>query len=109
MNMLASRRLPKGIKVRRNFTFKPGEKDALNRLYRYLIDGWLKARFKCTDYFFSIEPVSADRIKRIISLSKSADVELMVHPGKREEYEFLISNEWERLMPASNFSDIGHK
>jgi predicted glycoside hydrolase/deacetylase ChbG (UPF0249 family) len=109
MNMLASRRLRKGIKVRRNFSFKPGEKDSLNRLYRYLIDRWLMARFKCTDYFFSLEPINEDRIKRIVGISESADVELMVHPGKKEEYEFITSTEWERLMPASNFSDIGHK
>jgi len=104
MNMLASRRLPKGIKIRRNFSFRQGEKDAVNRLYRYLIDLWLESRFECSDYFFSIKPIGAERIARIISISKSADVELMVHPGVKEEYEFLLSPEWANmLMPAASF------
>ena len=95
MNMIASGRYPKGIKIRRNFTFGAGEKDPLNRLYRYLVDRWLISRFQCTDYFFSIVPMEEKRLHRIISLSKSTDVELMVHPGVEEEYLYLLSPQWE--------------
>jgi chitin disaccharide deacetylase len=98
MNMLASGKLPRGLKVRRSFTFRPGEKNPLNRLYRYLVDRWLKSRFQCTDYFFSIVPISFHRIKRIILLSRSADVELMVHPGVKEEHNFLSGSEWAGLL-----------
>lgn len=98
MNMLVSGSLPKGIKIRRNFTFGPGEKDPLNRLYRYLVDRWLKSRFRCTDYFFSLKPIGLDKIRRILELSKSSDVELMVHPGVENEYRYLLSDNWLNLI-----------
>lgn len=100
MNMLASGRLPKGIRVRRNFTFGPGEKDAINRLYRHLADSWLKSRFKCTDFFFSISPTCLERLGRIIEFSKSAEVELMVHPGVEMEYSYLLGPEWSTLISS---------
>ena len=102
MNMLASDRLPKGIKIRRNFTFGPGEKDPLNRLYRYLVDRWLTSRFFCTDFFFSMAPINQERLKRLVLMSKSSDVEIMVHPGVKEEYLYLLSSEWASLISASS-------
>ena len=101
MNMLVSGRLPKGLKLRRNFTFSPGEKDPLNRLYRHLLDRWLTSRFLCTDFFFSIMPCNQGRLKRIVSMSKLSDVEIMVHPGVRKEYFFLMSHEWATLISDS--------
>jgi predicted glycoside hydrolase/deacetylase ChbG (UPF0249 family) len=103
MNMLASARVPKGIKVRRNFTFRPGEKDAINRLYRFLVDSWLDSRFVCTDFLSSIRPIELERLRRLVLLSKSADVELMVHPGVDEEYAYLLSPQWGRLTVEAKF------
>ena len=40
-NLLLSDMIPAGIKMRRNFSFWPGEKSWLNRAYRALIDRWL--------------------------------------------------------------------
>ena len=102
MNMLASGRLPKGIKIRRNFTFGPGEKDPLNRLYRHLVDRWLTSRFFCTDFFFSMAPINQGRLKRLVLMSKSSDLEIMVHPGVKEEYLYLLSLEWASLISASS-------
>ncbi len=94
-NVLFGNIIPPGNKVRRNFTFYPGEKDLFNRYYRRFIDNRLIKKYKCTDYFFDISPIhNAGRLKRIIDLAKSFTVELMVHPGKREEYEFLTSPEY---------------
>lgn len=98
MNMLFLNKYPRGLKVRRNFTFSSEEKGQINRLYRSLVDHWLKAHFQCTDYFFSIKPIEIERIKKIILLSKSADVEIMVHPNIDEEYKFLVSKDWIRLI-----------
>lgn len=102
MNMLASGKLPKGIKIRRNFTFRPGEKDLLNLLYRYLVDRWLTSRFLCTDFFYSMAPINQGILKRLVLMSKSSDVELMVHPGVKEEYLYLLSLEWASLISASS-------
>ena len=98
INILASGKLPKGIKVRRNFTFGPGEKEPFNRLYRYLVDQWLKSRFQCTDYFFSMAPINEGRLKRLVLMSKSSDVEIMVHPGVEKEYRYLLSDNWLNLI-----------
>ena len=105
MNMLVGGVLPRGIKIRRNFTFRRDEKDPLNRLYRYLVDRWLLSRFVCTDFFFSILPIEHGRIRRIVSLSKFADVELMVHPGAESQYRYLLSEDWMSFMMS--IADIG--
>jgi hypothetical protein len=94
MNLLVSGRLPRGMRIRRNFTFGPGEKDRLNRLYRFLVDRWLVSRWESTDHFFSIEPIDQERLRRIVSLSRWNEVELMVHPGVNAQYEYLLSPDW---------------
>ena len=43
-NMLVDTVIPRGLGVRRNFTFAPGEKGLLNRAYRRLIDACLHRR-----------------------------------------------------------------
>jgi len=98
MNILASGRLPKGLKVRRNFTFGPGEKDPINRLYRYLVDSCLSKRFNISDYFFSIIPIEKERLTKLVSLSTKRNVEIMVHPGVDNEYLYLMSGGWLRLL-----------
>jgi predicted glycoside hydrolase/deacetylase ChbG (UPF0249 family) len=97
MNMITSGRYPKGIKIRRNFTFNACEKDTFNRLYRYLVDRYLRSRFLCSDFFFSMAPIDKGKLERLVLLSKSSDVELMVHPGVENEYSFLLSPEWANL------------
>ena len=98
MNMLLSGKIPKGIKIRRNFTFYRGEKNPINRLYRRLVDWWLQSNFLCTDSFFSMKPIDLAKLQRLVALSKTSDVEIMVHPGLENEYLFLLSPEWEKLM-----------
>lgn len=103
MNMLFLNKYPKGIRVRRNFTFSSEEKGPINRIYRSLVDRWLTSRFRCTDCFFSLKPIEPERIRRIVLLSKSADVELMVHPGLDKEYQYLMSEDWASLIRDLNY------
>lgn len=102
MNMLWSGKLPRGIKLRRNFTFFRGEKNSFNRLYRYCVDRWLQSRFSCLDYFFSLAPINQEKLRSIIILSRSFDVEIMVHPGVEEEYGFLMSSEWSDIVSEAS-------
>ena len=96
-NILISGLIPRGIRVRKNFTFFSGEKSSLNRFYRHLIDRFLESRFVCTDFFFSMKPVSTSRLKRIVALSRSSNVELMAHPQLDNEFLYLRSDEWDFL------------
>ncbi len=100
-NMLFSKLIPKRMSVRRNFSFAPGEKSMLNRLYRSLVDKWLKRRYKCTDFFFSIAPIhKSDRLRRIVELSLAHRVELMVHPEIPDEHDYLLSAEYMKIIQS---------
>jgi chitin disaccharide deacetylase len=86
-------------KVRRSFSFFAGEKPKFNRLYRRFLDIWVKRRYVCTDYFFSIAPIEdRARLRRIISFSQPYNVELMVHPQMVDEYEYLIGDEYMTML-----------
>jgi hypothetical protein len=87
--------MPEKSKVRKSFSFFPSEKSFLNRLYRGAVDFILKQRYVCADFFFSVAPIDgSDRFGRIVELSQSYNVELMVHPQKADEYEYLMSAEY---------------
>ena len=99
MNMVVDRIIPPGTRVRRNLTFTRGQRNFVNRLYRKLVDAWLTRRCVCTDAFFAIDPVSnLPRQEAIVRQAHSRSVELMVHPGLREEYEHLLSPAYEALI-----------
>lgn len=95
-NMLLSEVIPAGTVVRRNFSFRPGEKGRINRAYRALVDRWLARRYRLTDYFFDLtQTVEACKLDRVIALAKVANVELMTHPVVETERRFLMSDEFE--------------
>ncbi len=92
-NMLVQRVLPNGAKVRRSFSFSHGEKSFINRWYRSAVDRSLMRRHRLTDHFFSLsDHLALERLDRVISLAREADVELMVHPQRPAEYAFLLSD-----------------
>jgi len=98
-NMLASKMLPNAARVRRTFTFGPGEKNPFNRLYRFILDIYVFKRFISTDCFFSIAPVqNYDRLRSVISRANKEDIEIEVHPENIEEFDFLISDQYQKLM-----------
>ncbi len=86
--------LPRGTMVRRNFSFRRGEKPVWNRLYRRLFDSMLARRHRLTDYFFSLAPLEPrERLEHIFSLATHSLVEIETHPIALDEYEFLTSGE----------------
>jgi hypothetical protein len=63
-----------------------------------MIDTVLIRRYICTDYLFSISATKEpEKIYNAIRLAHSAIVELEVHPGRQEEYEYLLSNDFHDL------------
>jgi hypothetical protein len=99
-NVLFGELIPAGTLVRRNFSFGPGEKSWMNRLYRMWIDRRLKRRHRLVDFLFSLAPVEpVDRLQRICSLARYAVVELETHPVNPEEYRFLTSGEIFQKIP----------
>lgn len=107
-NVLLAGLLPAGTIVRRNFSFQPGEKGALNRLYREAIDRKLARRHRLTDFFFSLSPLEPQsRLERILAVSRQSTVEVETHPANTDEYCFLTGGEavrWtENLLIAPRF------
>ena len=91
-NMLLDGIIPEREKVRRSFSFRPGEKDVLNRAYRRVVDWSLARRYRLTDFFFSLQQsLQNDRLGRVFELSKTKVVELMTHPLNAAEYAYLTS------------------
>jgi predicted glycoside hydrolase/deacetylase ChbG (UPF0249 family) len=109
-NVLVGELMPKGTMVRRNFSFVPGEKSWMNRLYRKSVDRRLKRRHRLVDYLFSLTPLEpANRLQRIVSLAQHAVVELETHPVNCDEHRFLTSGEsFNRVQIASGFTTSIH-
>lgn len=98
-NMLIDKIIPSKERVRRNFSFFPGEKIIFSRIYRCLIDRWLARRYILTDYFFALSQyLTANRFIRILEISKIKTIEVMTHPFVREEYNFLMSDDYLSMM-----------
>jgi predicted glycoside hydrolase/deacetylase ChbG (UPF0249 family) len=98
-NMLLDGIMPRGVKVRRNFSFWPGEKSALNRGYRRMVDEWLARRYVLTDYLFNLaECMSPEKLKRLLDLSRSSWVELETHARLEKEFSFLNSKQFQAAL-----------
>jgi predicted glycoside hydrolase/deacetylase ChbG (UPF0249 family) len=111
-NVLLGKLLPKGTIVRRNFSFRSGDKSYGNRLYRRIVDSTLAKRHCLADYFFSLPPLEPqERLDRIFSLSHNSVVEVETHPVNELEYQFLIGDgvtRWTKGSPiASRFALVG--
>jgi predicted glycoside hydrolase/deacetylase ChbG (UPF0249 family) len=105
-NVLLSNTIPAGAKLRRNFSFWPGEKSMLNRTYRWLVDRWLARRYCLADYFFDLtQCIEEKKLDRVAALAKSSNVELMTHPIVNKEEEYLMSDEFQEILQRL---EIGH-
>ena len=98
-NMLMDRILPSGMKVRRSFSFRAGEKSFFNRCYRKLIDQHLARRHRTTDFFFALsQHMRPDGLRRVVDLAKTANVELMTHPEVTAEHDYLLSDQFAKAI-----------
>ncbi len=102
-NLLLSKLIPVGMKVRRNFSFWPGEKSRFNRAYRALVDRWVARRYRLTDYFFDLtQCIEGKKLDRVAALARSSNVELMTHPILESESEYLMSDQFEAILQRLN-------
>ena len=98
-NLLLENLLPAGTRVRRSFSFRPGEKSKINRLYRAAVDRRLARRHRLTDYFFALaQQLGPHRLEQVLQLARDANVELMTHPQVQNEYDFLMSDNYGRAV-----------
>ena len=108
-NVLLAELLPPQTIVRRNFSFLPGQKSLVNRLYRKAVDHRLTRHHRIVDFLFSLTPFEPPgRLERIRCLARQSVVEVETHPVQADEYRFLMGSEvarWTKDVPiASHFS-----
>jgi predicted glycoside hydrolase/deacetylase ChbG (UPF0249 family) len=98
-NVVWGNLLPAGTIARRNFSFQPGEKSVVNRLYRRMLDRKLARRHRLTNYLYNLAPLEpSSRLQRVFSLARHAAVELETHPAHPAEYQFLTQGELSRQL-----------
>jgi chitin disaccharide deacetylase len=89
-NVVLGKLLPAGTVVRRNFSFGPGERSLVNRMYRRTLDLALERRHYLADFMFSLPPLEPSvRLQKIFSLAQHFIVEVETHPVNPNEYRFL--------------------
>jgi hypothetical protein len=93
-NVLFGRLLPVGTIVRRNFSFRPGQKHLWNRLYRQTVDRILARNHLLVDFLYALAPLDRPgRVERILAMSRASAVEVETHPVNPDEYRFLMGDE----------------
>ena len=94
-NVLLGGLLPSGTIARRNFSFQPAEKSALNRLYHTISDhASSPGGIGLPTFSFSLPPFDPPhRLQTIFRIARQSVVELETHPVNPEEYRFLIRGE----------------
>src|SRR5262245_1623494 len=108
-NFLLSGFPPKSAKMRRNFSFWPGEKSWLNRLYRRTVDRWLERRYRLTEFFFDLTmSLKIHCLDRALALAGTGSVELMTHPTVKFECEFLISDAFPPMLRGLDIGSYRH-
>jgi predicted glycoside hydrolase/deacetylase ChbG (UPF0249 family) len=112
-NVLTSRAIPDGMAMRT--TRRMDAASVPLRALRSLREGWLRHRFRSTDYFYDLRwlalangrPGSAnlDLLRR----TGSHTVEVMAHPVAQDELGVLRSETWSALIgsvPTGSFADL---
>lgn len=98
-NLVLSGLVPAHTRMRRHFSFLPGEKSWLNRFYRRSVDRWLSRRYRLAEFFFDLQQsLPRRRLDRVLALARTASVELMTHPIVSAESEFLLSDRFSAVL-----------
>jgi len=95
-NVLVSRPIPKGSRMRRTFSYSAGEKGMAKRIFRALVCRWMHQYYVQTDYFFDLsERMAPSEFQGVCALSRYSNVELMCHPANDSNRDFLLSSRFE--------------
>jgi predicted glycoside hydrolase/deacetylase ChbG (UPF0249 family) len=104
-NIILSNLLPRQVPVRRTFTFKWGEKDLFDILYRRLLDCFIDYKYISTDHFYSLGAlIELETLQKFITLSRIKNIEIMVHPNRDREFIYIQSNDYFKLL---NLTKVG--
>jgi predicted glycoside hydrolase/deacetylase ChbG (UPF0249 family) len=110
---LMSSALPRGVRGRRAFTFLSGERPAPSRALRGARNALIARRLHTTDWLFDLRELhpalGGTRLEEKLALARSATVEVMAHPGVRDECELLAGDDWRQALagvPLGSFAAL---
>jgi len=101
LTVLSSRAFPAQTKMRATFTFAPGEKSVSNRVARAVVNRLMRSRFRGPRYFVSIRalyPALGGAGLAKLDLLRRGSLEVMTHPGWADEFDVLMSDDWQRIL-----------
>lgn len=108
-NLVWGNIIPAATKIRRTFSFWPGEKGLFNRKYRQVLNWWLGRKYQLPDYFFDLtQCLESAKLDRVVRLACAATVELMTHPVNPFEMDYLISPECQAFLNTVPTGDYSH-
>jgi predicted glycoside hydrolase/deacetylase ChbG (UPF0249 family) len=98
LGVMLARSWPGGLKMRPSFTFMAGEKSLPNRLARALVNRAMRARFSSAQYLFDLREMhpalGGAGLEHKLGLADRHSVEVMTHPGVRDERDLLLGDDW---------------
>ena len=98
-NMLFDSIIPAGQKVRRSFTFFPGQKGRINNAYRWFVDKWIRRQHRTTDYLFALpDCIRFNEFDRVVALANQTTVELETHPENPDDLEWLMGDRFQQFL-----------
>jgi predicted glycoside hydrolase/deacetylase ChbG (UPF0249 family) len=110
-NVLLSRGLPRGIRLRRAQNWPPARTLGA-RAGRRVRDATL-AGFHTTRWFTSIRTahpaLGGHGLHELLELARDASVEIMVHPGWEDERNVLLAPDWEQALrgrPLGSYAQL---
>lgn len=112
-NMIIDKVIPSNFRVRRGVSFNKDEKSFVNRVYRNQVNKVIQERHPCVDKFYVLDwrlmELMDISIQNILTESKNCNVELSSHPEKSEYYNFLMGDNFGRLIMSARlgrYSDL---
>lgn len=112
-NMLIQRIIDRGTKIRTTFSVRKNEKNPLNQAFRIFIRYLVQRRFLSTDYLFALGSFigsgnpQSDHLREIMQLALTSSVELIVHPQKSDEYNYIMGKEFASII--SGIQMVGYE
>lgn len=107
-NVIFGSVLPEGGKIRK-IRDLDCRRSLLDSFCRGRMAGYLRSRFVTTDFLYSIEPMKDDNLTKKISTARSKNVELMVHPGQDDNYSYMNTDGYFKIINAASkgsYSDL---
>ncbi|MDR3555864.1 MAG: ChbG/HpnK family deacetylase [Syntrophobacteraceae bacterium] len=111
MNIICDNIIPDNMKIRPRLCGSGGEKNICAILYGKLIDYIIHHRYRVIGSVYKLDVSRSDsKLSEIVNRAVIQNVELITHPARLEEYEYLKTESYARLISRAlpgSYGSIG--